>query len=273
MAPRVLPRMTGKPFAIALGAALFLLAGGARAGTAECIGASERGQALVLQRKLVVARSEFIACASGLCPDIIVKDCTERLAAVDAQIASIVLAARYSDGRSIKRARVSLDGIPLVEQLDGKAMLVEPGEHRFHFELPNGSAVEQTLVIEEGAKWKPVVATFDAPRVSFPVGAIVLAGVGVAALGVMTVFGIQALEQSSNLHALPPTGYTQADVSSLRDKRILADIFLGTGALALGSAAAWVALVYNHRAKGVAREVLLLKPVPRGGALGWRVDF
>jgi hypothetical protein len=260
-------------FGAGVGAALFLLAAtAAAAGTAECIGASERGQNLVLARKLTVARAEFIACASRVCPDVIAKDCTERLAAVDAQIASVVLSARYSDGRSIKLARVSLDGIPLVDQLDGKSILIEPGEHRFRFELPTGRSVEQSLVIEEGVKWKPVIATFDVPRVSFPIGAVVLGGAGVAALGAMTAFGIEALEQSSNLHALPPTGYTQADVNSLRDKRIIADVFLGTGVVALGSAATWVALVYR-RGKAGGREMLTVNPVARGGFLGWRSEF
>jgi hypothetical protein len=265
--------MMRKP-SVGVGAALFVLAANVGAAeTAECIGASERGQALVLQRKLTRARAEFIACASRLCPDVIVKDCTDRLAAVDTQIASVVLAARYSDGRSIQRASVTLDGLPLVEKLDGKAILVEPGEHRFRFELPDGRAVEQVLVIEEAAKWKPVVATFDAPRFSIPIGAVVLAGAGVVALGVMAGFGIEALEQSSQLHALPPTGYTQADVNSLRDKRVIADVFLATGVLALASAGTWVAIVYGRTSRARAAEALVIRPTSRGAALGWRVDF
>ena len=62
-------------------------------------------------------------------------------------------------------------------------------------------------------------------------------------------------------------------MNSLRDKRIIADVFLTTGLVALASAGTWVAIAYARTSRARAAEALVINPTPRGAAVGWRVEF
>jgi len=56
---------------------------------------------------------------------------------------------------------VTIDGVPLVTQLDGLAVDVDPGPHTFVFDGADGSA-EQKVVVAEGAKAQHIAVVFGA---------------------------------------------------------------------------------------------------------------
>jgi hypothetical protein len=257
-----LDRRARRSVAITAAALTFLSARAAHAADKEtCIAESTLAQQRALDRKFVEARAHFLACAREVCPVPVVKDCTAQLARVDASIATVVVLAKdAATGRSLP-GRVRVDDGEKATSLDGGAVSVDPGTHVFHVEIDSGETRDESVVVEEGARLKAVVATFARPsarveKKPIPAGVFVLGGIGVVALGVTTVVGIEALSQWKDLRSRPPTAYTDSDVSSLKTKRVVADVSLAAGVVALGAAAGWV----------------LFRPTPREARHTWTPD-
>src|SRR6185369_12911883 len=78
--------------------------------------------------------------------------CATWFSEVEASLPTIVLVAYDRQGRHRADARVRLDGELLVERLDGRATAVDPGEHTFVFELPDGTSHDVRVVVLEGQK-------------------------------------------------------------------------------------------------------------------------
>jgi hypothetical protein len=119
---------------------------------AECVAANESGQDLRQSGKLHEARTSLAACLAPSCPGPVREDCAQRLAEVDQAVPTVVLVANDAAGRDLSAVRVTMDGTPWLEKLDGKASAVDPGAHRFRFETDGLPAKEETFVISEGEK-------------------------------------------------------------------------------------------------------------------------
>ena len=96
--------------------------------TQECVTASEQGQELAYQHKLVAARDQLRACARTECPAPVAQDCAAQLATLAEQIPTVVLVARSPRG-TMASVRVSIDGKNDMASLDGMASEVDPGVH------------------------------------------------------------------------------------------------------------------------------------------------
>jgi hypothetical protein len=254
------------------------LAGGpADAGPEACFSASEDGQRLRDEGKLIAARERFIACGREACPAVVRADCAGWLADVERRLPSIVLAAQGPDGRDLTGVRVTLDGAPLAAGVDGKAIGVDPGEHRVRFERDGGPPVEQRIVVREGDKLRKVSARFgDSPPApapapppddgGVPVLPIALAGVAVAGGVAFAVLGLSAKGDADDLRATCAPRCAEADVDAARAKMIGADVALGVGALALGGAA--LAWLLRSPPREPPAAALLVTPALGGAAVG-----
>ena len=92
----------------------------------DCLWANESSIALRAQQKLHAARSRLLVCAAVTCPAEVRLECTRRLAVVDATMASVVFELSDEVGNQIVDARVTVDGQPLVDHVDGSAVEVDP---------------------------------------------------------------------------------------------------------------------------------------------------
>ncbi|MEO7110472.1 MAG: hypothetical protein ABI183_08555, partial [Polyangiaceae bacterium] len=174
-----------------------------------CSNASDAGQKARDEGHLVKARQEFLVCARDVCPGTIKKDCSDWLTQAEASLPSIVLGAKDTHGQDLATAKVTIDGQPSDEKLEGKAMFVDPGPHTFRFEIPSEKPIDQQIVVREGEKNRAVSVSWEKPAdigsqqpggatppppepVSKPshVPAYVVGGIGVVALGVGTAFAI-----------------------------------------------------------------------------------
>jgi hypothetical protein len=241
---------------------------------AECIEQSELGQRLALDRKLVEARSHFVACARALCPVAVVRDCTQQLTKLDDSIATVVASARDTDTGAPLAFSLRVDGARTPVALDGSAMPLDPGVHTFEFLLPSGRAQSYRLTVPEGAKLLRVAASFEMGNAKpgpIPVSAWIAGAAGVAGVIVTAVFGIESLTQWETLHSESPTKYTAADVTALETKEAVADVAFGVGVVGLGTAAALILL----RPKRPRAETLVpaLKLGPASAAATWRIFF
>jgi hypothetical protein len=236
---------------VALAVALVLTAVPARAAAptkAECLAAYTDGQDARQVGKLQKARAQFALCAGDPCPRALHADCTRWHGDVDRLMPSIVLAARGADGRDRTEVRVLLDGAPVADRLDGRALEIDPGEHSLRFEAAGEDPVEQRIVIHEGEKTREIAVTIGAaPAPSAPVApeqplpsasrpvtwpTYVFGGVAVVSLAAFAYFGITGLSRWEQC-----TGgkCASSDKSYVDSRWTAADV---TGGVALVSAAA-----------------------------------
>ncbi len=191
-----------------------------------CIQANEQAGPLRREGKLRDARAKLRSCSAASCPAAVRSDCVAGAAQADADVPTVAFSVQDPSGNDLVAVKVSIDGLPLVESLDGKAVDVDPGAHVFRFESAGLPVVEKRLVIVEGQKnrreqvrlgeVKPVavVAPVAAPAPAAPVfgpaqrrtigytvgvgGLVALAGGGVAAI-------VATLEWSAAKQACGPT--------------------------------------------------------------------
>jgi hypothetical protein len=145
-------RRRGSAFAVA--ALLVLAAPSARADDAkkQCTAAYDEAQSLRDAHKLREAREQLRICSQPSCTAFIARDCTQWLDEVERSLPTVVLSAKDGAGRDLLQVRVSVDGQPLVQALDGKAVAVDAGPHTFHFEQADGASATQQVLVKEGDK-------------------------------------------------------------------------------------------------------------------------
>ncbi len=130
---------------------------------AECIAASEDAQLMKIKSQLRAAREKLVVCSDDACPKIVKQDCSNWLDEVDRAMPTIVFGAHDARGRDLTDVRVTMDGTPLADHLDGKAIAIDPGQHTFHFEMEGAPARDEQLVVREGDKNRNVTVTLGEP--------------------------------------------------------------------------------------------------------------
>jgi hypothetical protein len=221
----------------------------------ECAAAYEETQSLQKDGKFKDARAKALFCSQDACPAAVKVDCSKWLGEIEASLPTVVFSVIGPDGQETASARVVMDGQPLADRTDGKAVAVDPGEHRFRFDLPGSKAIERTLVLREGEKLRKIDASFTAAKQEVnepppagspgkpaeqgpgaPVVPILVGALGVAAIGVGATFGALGLAEKGDLEKSCAPGCTDDRVDSVRTKLLAADIGVAAGAVALGTA-------------------------------------
>jgi hypothetical protein len=232
--------------------------------TAECLAASEASLKYGNQHKPRAERSQLLVCAAASCPSDIRKECVRRVDEVNGQIPTLIFAAKDASGADISAVRVSMDGEPLAERLEGLALSVDPGEHTFTFEAAGQAPFTKKIVILEAQKDRrelvtigtpttpPVTAAPHVPGATEAEGglgvqkalAIACGGLGFVGLGVGTAFGLVALSKKSDAQSVCPNECaTQADVNKWSDAKSAGNLstiaFLVGGVALAAGAALW----------------------------------
>jgi hypothetical protein len=135
---------------------------GAEPTTGQCLAANENSIALKNQHKLRAARTELLVCAASSCPADIRNECARRVAEVNAALPTIVFEAKDGSGNDVTAVKVTVDGQPLADRLEGTALSIDPGPHSFVFETPGQPPVTRQFVVQEGAKGRREQVVFGA---------------------------------------------------------------------------------------------------------------
>jgi hypothetical protein len=209
-------------------------------GMRECASAAESGQLLRNSGKLVEAKRELLKCMKQ-CPRVVTNDCGNWLNDVEQRMPTVVFKAFDAGGREVTNVKVTVDGATVSMGLDARAIEIDPGTHRIVFERKGNIEVEQTVTIREGEKVHPVEARFAATaeeaKSTIPVSAIVLGGVGLAALGTFAVFHLSAKSDLDTLREGCAPRCPDSEVEALDQKIFVSNIALGVGITALLGAA------------------------------------
>ncbi|MCA9590427.1 MAG: hypothetical protein KC657_34225 [Myxococcales bacterium] len=209
-----------------------------------CLASYEQAQTLRKDSKLRAAKEQAAICAKDECPAMLAKDCTRWFGELESSIPTVVFDVRGAKAAELLDVKIGMDGKPLVERLDGKAVAVDPGSHVFTFDAEGYKAAELKVVVREGEKSRKLaqklepVAGAAAPGVApvevtrpVPTGVWIFGGASVVALGIAGVFGVQGLSKKSDLdacgRACPP-----GDVDSMSSSFAVADVALGAGVVA-----------------------------------------
>jgi hypothetical protein len=271
----------------------------------QCVEANGKGQELRRTGKLSAASVELRACTDPSCPALVRADCTKRLEDVEEAQPTIAFEVKDPSGSDVVAVKVTVDGAPLTEKLDGTALPVDPGQHVFTFEATGQPPVSRTLVVTEGVKGRgevvqlgaadhpaptpatplPQPSTTEPSSTSTPAPApgpggmptvsivgLGLGGLGVAGLVVASVFGEMTLTRASaqkNACSSPMDCTNHA--SAVQDRSTgLTDGAISTAGFALGGAllAGGAVLFFVGRRSGVepgTTGVLVVPSVGPGG--------
>jgi len=229
--------------------------------TQACLGSYEQVQRARQDKKLRAAKAQAIACARETCPAAIANECGQWLTEIERGIPTVVVEASTADWRDLVAVRVFVDGEPVAERLDGSALPIDPGGHRFRFETAGAPPIEQQVLVREGEKNRKIAVQFaggapgsgaaPVPDRPVPVAAFVLAGVGVLGAAGFATFGLLGTSKRHELDACKPH-CASADVGTMMHEFAVADVSLAVGIVSLG-AATWIYLTrpaVSKRGKG-----------------------
>ncbi len=237
---------------------------------AACIAAVDRAQKRESQKLLVSARADFVACASDTCPAAIREDCARSLLAVDAALPTVVFSAVADGGGDATDVSVTIDGVQVLSQLDGKALALDPGPHAVRFQRRGGRVVEMQVVAREGEKARVIQISFktedtasapppvapaplsvatapvtklDSPkeRAPVPVVPVGLGVLGAVGLGTALVLRLNASAEADNLRNTCAPACDPGARDALSDRIVLSNVALGLGlSLLAGAAVTWL---------------------------------
>jgi hypothetical protein len=251
---------------------------------AQCLSAHEEAQTARIARHFGEARTKLRACAREECPGLVRADCVNWLGDL-AKISPSVIVDADVDGQQAPSTRVYLDGTLLVDHLDGQAVELDPGAHRFRFEVPGFPPQEEDIVVSEGVQGRVVAASFHhevrepppAPRVvpaPRPIPSPVLISAVVALTGVAStaIFGALAISEKSSLSQSCAPFCTDSQVGALHGYALAADVSAGVAA----AAAALAGYFFFTRPEQSRRSSVSFSPAPlpeHGALLAARLLF
>jgi hypothetical protein len=244
-----------------------------------CIDQHEALQVTQANGDLLKAAAQAQSCASLRCPAEVRSDCFKGLTEIRRLTPSVVLAASSPEGDEANVA-VTMDGTPLVHELNGNALDVNPGRHEFTFTLAPYPPQTAVAVLRSGEKERIVAVSFGNPkpppaparqpapqqspsvlqRIPWPtyaLGALALASAGV---GIGAGLSASDLRKTAQRDCSPFCG--EATVDRVKYRGYLADASFGV-ALAAGAAAIWFAV---QNTEPVAAPISVL-PLQQGALL------
>ncbi len=262
---------------LALATTTSSIAYGAGAGTSDklaCLTAHEQGQRARNDGHTGEARRQLVACARPACPALVEKDCSTLLAELEVEQPTLLLEARDETGNETLVLHVFVDGVR-VDEREGLAVPVDPGEHTLRIELPGHPPLEQRVVARPREKNRRVVFSLARPQPpppasssAPPTAAWVFSAVGVAALGSFAAFAIsgKSLEHDDASSCAPTC--SDSTVSTVRAHYIAADVSLGVAAVSTAAALYF----FLHR-PAPAHLAFSAAPTPGGVAARLELDF
>jgi len=116
----------------------------------KCIAQSDQGVDLRKHGRLLEARRALALCAAPSCGPEISDACQKGIAEINAILPSVVFVPRNGAGEDVAAVKLAVDGTPYAERLDGSAVVIDPGEHEFRFEVAGQQPVSKRFVLREG---------------------------------------------------------------------------------------------------------------------------
>jgi len=243
-------------------------AGAAPPDKAACLDASNKAQGFRDAHKLLEARDALRICAQQVCPGVVSKDCLTWLDSVESSLPTVVVSAKDPSGRDLFDVKVTADGQPLTNKLAGDALPMNPGPHAFHFELADGTVLDQQVLVREGLKNQNISVVLGKAAPVPPGGGAaagatpggqpdtttaadsggggipwrtvgwITGGVGVAGVALGSIFGIMAMGDKNGAHCDASGACDPGKLSDANSAATISTVgFIAGGVLLAGGAA------------------------------------
>jgi hypothetical protein len=146
----------------ACGAAILLSASPARSerlgDERACVNAFKKAKEHEGAGKLLEAKELLMSCAQAPCGSFLRQQCSSKYNQLEADTPSVVLIVTDPSGAPRADVQVRMDGQPFTQQLDGRALTVEPGMHEFSFVADGNVFATQKVMIVQGQRNRFITA-------------------------------------------------------------------------------------------------------------------
>lgn len=240
-----------------------------------CVDANENAQRLQRAGKVRDAAARFRFCTATSCPAPVRDHCGARLAEIDRAMPTVIFEAVGGDGETLVGVTVTVNGMPLTESLDGSALPIDPGTHRFVFQAPGAVPVQRHLTLREGEKGRRERIVFtraesarsaSEPRRT-PTGAYIALGLSGAGLVVGALFtGLAVGEKNKCSETKCTEGVNGAD----NDSAVKANSAVAITGFSVGAVALVVGIVLLTSGDGASAQS---RSAPRIGISGVQWNF
>jgi hypothetical protein len=251
-----------------------------------CLRGADEGQKLRDESKLANAKKAFLACARNACPEAVRSRCVTWLEEVEAATPSLVLVVRDSQSNDVSDASVKIDGVKVLDRLDGKPLAIDPGEHRIEIDV-RGKTLSRSLLVAAAEKSRivrfdltedrktpstppPTPEPAKSEPSSIPWLGVALIGVGVVGVSSFAYFGITGKKELDDLENAPcakTKTCEKSDEDAVKRRFLIADISLGVGVAALGAA------VFVFASPGESKTTVGARAMPGGAMLRASHEF
>jgi hypothetical protein len=227
----------------------------------RCADSYVKAQELQRASQLKAAAAEFVRCQQPECGEVVTAECTRLYEQVVAQTPSVVFALYGRKREELRTAQVYLNGELVLEKLEGAAISLDPGVHKFRFEAAGYPPKEQEVTVRRGDRDRlievplvkeeappptPAGAAAEAPSrpLRIPLVSYVLAGGAVAAFGTGTALLLSGkasygdLEDNCGTQGL----CRESEVDSVKSRYLLGNVALGVGVAATAAAVTFTIL-------------------------------
>jgi len=220
---------------------------------AQCETAFENAQRSRNSFQYLEATSEALRCANPECGAVLSDECGKLYSETSAATPSVVLGARTSDGSELGTVSIDVDGGARSVPLDGRPLLLDPGNHEFTFSADGFEPTKQAVVILAGERMRSIVGalkreggpapstTAEAPakkaapaetRHPVPLASYVLGGVGIAGFAGFVGLRVSGAHDYDTLQRECKPTCSQSEVASARQKYVLSYVGLAVGGVA-----------------------------------------
>jgi hypothetical protein len=206
------------------------------------------------------------------------------LSEVEALIPTVIVRVRDDAGADFLSPRVTVDGQTWTM---GRPEPIDPGVHVVAAEGPAGDRREAKFLVVDGERSRVVAleiprvpatvpagpATREPERMStgIPMGAWIVGGAGVAALGTSLYFAALTSGDLDTLRRTCAPGCTPDQTQTGRTHALLTDLFLGVGSAAVAGAVVWALVSRSDgppQAGSPWARWLVVGALPGGGVVG-----
>ena len=144
------------------GAAILLTAAPARSerlgDERACVMAFKKAKEHEQSGKLQEAKDKLMSCAQAPCGSFVRQQCSSKYNQLEADTPSVVLIVTDPSGAPRADVQVRMDGQMFSNQLDGRALTVDPGMHEFTFSTDGSVFATQKIMIVQGQRNRFVTA-------------------------------------------------------------------------------------------------------------------